>query len=293
MVGNNSLSGSSNPEFAWWWGIDILSIEQNPIDWDLELLYNFTLLKRISMEVAALVPPRALCRAVLCTQGCRIGGTLPQAALSTNVEVLLLSNNIFSGTLSTTFLASPNLQTVTLSGGRCAAVQLAPRLSDVMGRLSGTLSDELATSMWSLSAFLANDLRLSGTLPQQRTSYQIVSSPNNTCDWITNIDECSIAAASLGVSAASASLCWLTPDSCVYANNGYCATNSPVCSGARTDCTDCGTCSSMPTCEAPYCYFDAYDLLHFDPNTVNTNGNVNFSHEMLQWCNANIYTCLC
>jgi len=58
-----------------------------------------------------------------CLQGCRIGGTLPQKALPEGLEVLLLSDNLVSGTLSTATAASPSLGTLTLSGGRC--VQLA------------------------------------------------------------------------------------------------------------------------------------------------------------------------
>ena len=65
-------------------------------------------------------------------------------------------------------------------------------------RLSGTISDAIATGMWNMSALLANDLKLSGTLPQQRTSYQIVSNSRN-CERITNPEECSVAAASLGM----------------------------------------------------------------------------------------------
>ena len=81
----------------------------------------------------------------------------------------------------------------------CRPAVCADFRSAAVDRLSGTLSDAMATSMWNLSAFLANNLRLSGTLPQQHTFYQIVSNISHTCDWITDAEECSIAAASLGI----------------------------------------------------------------------------------------------
>ena len=128
---------------------------------------------------------------------------MPREAVPEGVEVLLLANNLLSGTLSASSFASPSLHTLTLSSTRsvppCHSCRDTGFKSAAVGRLSGTLSDEFATGMWNLSAFLANDLKLSGTLPQQRTLYQIVSNSNHTCDWITNAEECSLAAVSLGM----------------------------------------------------------------------------------------------
>ena len=69
-----------------------------------------------------------------------------------------------------------------------------------MSRLSGTLGEALATGMFQLSALLANDLQISGTLPSQHSFYHIVSDSNVSCEHITDAAECSLAVASLGLS---------------------------------------------------------------------------------------------
>jgi len=209
MVGNNLLSGSSSAEFAAWTDMKTFSIEQNPqLDWALQLLGNWTSLEHASM------------------QGCRIGGTLPQEELPENLEVLLLSDNQLSGSLSVGFLVSPSLRTLTLSNGQ----------------LSGTLSDAMATSMWNLSAFLANNLRLSGTLPQQHTFYQIVSNISHTCDWITDAEECSIAAASLGIVAS------LSKSANMSLHPPYCHFDATTNTPGFNSLIHTGNCSSTNQC---------------------------------------------
>ena len=66
MVGNNSLSGSSSAQFAVWTSMTTLSIEQNPLDWDLHLLSNWTSLERATLQVPAAVRPAVLYAVLVC-----------------------------------------------------------------------------------------------------------------------------------------------------------------------------------------------------------------------------------
>ena len=133
LLDNNRFSGSSPVNISFdrlqFFGISF----NRALDWDLNLLSN---------------PLSTLKYAML--QGCGIRGTLP-VELPPDMEILLLHDNLISATIhQNTFLNFKNLTTITIS----------------QNDISGILPPSFGL-MESMSSFLANDMRLSGTIPRR------------------------------------------------------------------------------------------------------------------------------